>query len=525
MALDLKVILRAADETADVFARFKGDLQSVIDLTGTMGGVMALAGAGVTAPLEGMVEQSQEYVKEVRRAAAQTGIATQVLYGLRYAAKESGVEFDSLTAAINRQARAAYAAAKQGGAGEQDAALKGTAEAYQRLGVSVMDSAGNLKAADVLFLETAQALREIENPALRSALATTIFGRGSAELLPLLNKGQDGIAGLMAKAKDLGLVLTDEATNSFAKYGQAQKDLDAANQAIALNVGSALTPALAEAKQTVADLTGKLAGWANQNPELRDSLIQVAYGTGWVVEQSGKLLMLLPDLKAGLDIVIGLFNRKAAAAKKAADAVAAEALASKGAGAVTGGAGPGAAAGEGLLGGAAAPIAVAVVGVVSVVWAWEKWYPILKTTLESVLRDAPTARGTDPYAAYEAQKRLIDLAAKSGEGKRDPGRVADWRDATEQALRNAEQQRQALGLTRQQYVERLQGDRIPLTPQRRLEGGAQASFPTSRQRVDVNVQVNGSPEMMRELLRDPAAWRAFEDAHRRLGRSAAYGAR
>jgi hypothetical protein len=58
-----------------------------------------------------------------------------------------------------------------------------------------------------------------------------------------------------------------------------------------------------------------------------------------------------------------------------------------------------------------------------------------------------------------------------------------------------------------------------------LGGPAQAHLPAQRSWVDVNVQVNGSAQMMRELLRDPAAWRAFEDAQRRLGRSAAYGAR
>jgi hypothetical protein len=43
-----------------------------------------------------------------------------------------------------------------------------------------------------------------------------------------------------------------------------------------------------------------------------------------------------------------------------------------------------------------------------------------------------------------------------------------------------------------------------------------------RQRVDVNVRVTGSPEMMRELLRSPEGRRAFEDQLRETGLRAAY---
>jgi hypothetical protein len=136
---------------------------------------------------------------------------------------------------------------------------------------------------------------------------------------------------------------------------------------------------------------------------------------------------------------------------------------------------------------------------------------VLNIVLAMMARSPATHWMKDPGGFLGAAKQSRRERERAGER---------GREAFERLKRIRDLQDEAYG------VQRPGGPRVPLlTPEPRLEGGAQASFPTSRQRVDVNVNVNGSPEMMRELLRDPAAWRAFEDAHRRLGRSAAYGAR
>jgi hypothetical protein len=146
--------------------------------------------------------------------------------------------------------------------------------------------------------------------------------------------------------------------------------------------------------------------------------------------------------------------------------------------------------------------------------------------------------------AHGAEYAFFGLAEFLNTALSPPTYAPDWfgfRGAAEQARRERERagrkgRQDYLRLQRvwdlqdEEYgVQRPGGPRVRvLTPEpaaSRLGGETRAHLPTQRSRVDVNVQVNGRPEMMRELLRDPAAWRAFEDAHRRLGRSAAYGAR
>jgi hypothetical protein len=138
----------------------------------------------------------------------------------------------------------------------------------------------------------------------------------------------------------------------------------------------------------------------------------------------------------------------------------------------------------------------------------------LNTALGMMARGPATFWMKDPGG-------FLDMAKQSRRERERAGKRG--REAFERLERIWDLQDEAYG------VQRPGGPRVPLlTPgpaASRLGGESRAHLPTQRSRVDVNVQVNGRPEMMRELLRDPAAWRAFEDAHRRLGRSAAYGAR
>ena len=76
-------------------------------------------------------------------------------------------------------------------------------------------------------------------------------------MLPLLRKGQDGIAGLIVEAKRLGLVMGPEQIKNAEQFGDSLNHIKAAAEGLALSWGSKLTPVLTRSMNFV---SGGLSG-------------------------------------------------------------------------------------------------------------------------------------------------------------------------------------------------------------------------------------------------------------------------
>ncbi|MFJ4230115.1 hypothetical protein ACIPYV_21325, partial [Paenarthrobacter nicotinovorans] len=61
----------------------------------------------------------------------------------------------------------------------------------------------------------ADKFKSMPDGAEKTALATQLFGRSGAQMLPFLNKGSEGIGQLTDKAKQMGLVIDDVSAKSF----------------------------------------------------------------------------------------------------------------------------------------------------------------------------------------------------------------------------------------------------------------------------------------------------------------------
>ena len=78
-----------------------------------------------------------------------------------------------------------------------------------RLPKSASDLVG--KTPEEQFLLLANALVAVTDASTRAALAQDIFGRAGTNLLPLLQKGEEGMAALRQQARDLGIVMSADA--------------------------------------------------------------------------------------------------------------------------------------------------------------------------------------------------------------------------------------------------------------------------------------------------------------------------
>jgi hypothetical protein len=192
---------------------------------------IALA-AGATA-FSALIKSAINTADEMSKLAQSTGLSTEALSQLDYAAKLSGV--NDLGGSLTKFNRT-IAEAAQGTAAQADA--------FKALGIDVRSADGALKDSETLLLEVAEAFSQYEDGAAKTAVAMDLFGRSGANLIPLLNAGADGIAEMRKEADSFGLTL-DAATGKAAEaFNDNLSRMGEMVRGVALRSAAELLPAM-----------------------------------------------------------------------------------------------------------------------------------------------------------------------------------------------------------------------------------------------------------------------------------------
>lgn len=195
----------------------------------------ALAGGGEL--FEKTIEHTAELGVALEQTGQKTGMATEDLSRMAYAAKMTDVDVYLLMRGMTNLAMNMERAATGTGT---------STEAFERLGISTEDSAGKLRPMNDVMLDLAEKFSKMENGTAKTALAIDIFGRRAGpQLIPYLNQGKEGLAALNAEADKLGFTMSEKDVEAANRYVDANKRLHAAldgcYRVIALNLMPALT--------------------------------------------------------------------------------------------------------------------------------------------------------------------------------------------------------------------------------------------------------------------------------------------
>jgi len=185
-----------------------------------------------TAAFEGLVAQTNA----LQRIAGGT---KEQVSGLVGAMQLSGVSSEKTSGALT-----IFSKNLGNAAGDADK----TKALTDKLGVSFKDAAGNVKPMADILPGLSDKFKAMPDGAEKTALATQLFGRSGAQLLPFLNKGSAGIADLTNQAKKMGLVVDDVAGKIFADARKSTRDYAAANQGLQATLGGNLVPVIDSVK-------------------------------------------------------------------------------------------------------------------------------------------------------------------------------------------------------------------------------------------------------------------------------------
>lgn len=214
-------------------------------LKGTMTAVK-VAVVAVVGAMATMAYKAGTSADDLNTLAAQTGLTTNEIQRFQFATEIIDVSLETLTKSMARLIRNMQGA-RQGS--------KNQIEAFEELGVTILENDGKLRNHHDVFEEIIDALGKTENETQRDAIAMQFFGRSAQELNPLILGGAEALRELGDEAEAAGLILSQEALDGANELNDAIDKLKATATNTFLKIGSEIATGLTP---YVADLGEKL---------------------------------------------------------------------------------------------------------------------------------------------------------------------------------------------------------------------------------------------------------------------------
>jgi len=221
----------AANAAIKQFSGLGSGLASIAGL----GGAAAAGFTAIAAGAIGIALHAAESAAKLNQLSQATGVSVEALSGLGFVAKQVGVDQQTLAQGLDRMSKSAFAAAT---------APAGAVNAYTRLGIAVRDSSGQIRSTEAIFADLAAKFAAMPDGITKSALAMQIFGRGGAEIIPVLNLGRQGVQDLLDTAQKLGVVMDTATAAAAERFSQGIGVLEAGAQGLANTLMRDLLPAL-----------------------------------------------------------------------------------------------------------------------------------------------------------------------------------------------------------------------------------------------------------------------------------------
>lgn len=252
---DLKALEKASKSSnaemakiADTASKVSQKAQKVADATR---GLSTAAGGALVA-LGGMAIKAAADADELNTLSKQTGLSTDALQKMSYAADLVDVSVDDITGAVKKM----------------KSKLDSSADSFEAIGVSIKDANGEYRNTEDIFYDVVAALGEIENDTERDIVAMDLFGKSADSLAGIIDDGGKAMKELGKAAEDKGLIISqedlDKANDLNDKLDEMKATLSGAFGQAAISALTALTPLLEKVAGWVGDLSEKLA---NISPE------------------------------------------------------------------------------------------------------------------------------------------------------------------------------------------------------------------------------------------------------------------
>ena len=276
----VQIDLVAKDEASEKIKKVAGhsfDLKTTF--LAVAAAAVAMAGA-VTAAVGKMLNDWATFGDDVAKMAKRTQWSVESLSELAYAAKIAGMDLAQFELGTRKLSGAIYDASM---------GMVTYTRAFDELGLNADDL---LKMGiEDQFWAVAYAMAELDNDAVRAALAVDLFGRTGTNLLPLLAEGKEGIAKLRQESHDFGISLTEEDAKAAEEFKDALTRIEGAVDGVQFALVTELAPAITDLiNQEILPAIQGFKDWVKENDDVLGSLTYLIVAAGHVAVAIGNIL-------------------------------------------------------------------------------------------------------------------------------------------------------------------------------------------------------------------------------------------
>lgn len=263
------------------------------------GYAISAAATAAAAPLVASVKVFSSAGDAVAKAAKRTGLSTEAMSELGFAAEQSGTNVEGLEKGLRAMQKNVTDAAA--GTGE-------AADALKLLGLSANTLLS--LSPEEMFMAIAAEIGKIEDPTRRAAAAMDIFGaRIGTGLLPLMAEGEAGIAALRKQARDFGISVGSKDAKSAEELNDAMNLAQRSVRGLMMQIGKALAPAVTDLSTRFAGVVATAGRWIEQNRGaivVAAKVIAVVGAVGATLISLGVTLSALGMVASGLATAFGV---------------------------------------------------------------------------------------------------------------------------------------------------------------------------------------------------------------------------
>ena len=206
---------------------------------------LSAAAGGLLTAMGALAYKTAQNADELVTLSNQTGISTDDLQKMAYAADLVDVSVDNITGAFTKM--------KKG--------MAGSGDAFANLGVAVTDANGQMRDASDVFYEVLTALSQIPNETERDQAAMEIFGRSADQLAGIIDDGGASLKSLGEEAENLGIIMDGETLESLNAVNDEIDKLKAQAAGELAVAGAQALEALTPVLETVIDKLSQLFEW------------------------------------------------------------------------------------------------------------------------------------------------------------------------------------------------------------------------------------------------------------------------
>lgn len=276
-----------------------GKLQEAGSKVEDVGRKLSGISTGVAAVGAGLLKLGYDAVTsadDINTLAKQTGISTDEIQKMRYAADLVDVSLEDITGALRKM----------------KPKMDENNETFQKLGVSVTNADGSLRNATDVFYDSIDALSKVQNETERDQLAMALFGKSADQLAGIVDDGGAALKQYGAEAEKLGLIMSGETLDALNQTNdvidQTKARLAGTMAQIGADVATVLGPALEKAAEWIGTITAKLRELTPEQTETILKIVGIVAAIGPVLTIGGKLISGVGSLISIFGSVVGFLG-------------------------------------------------------------------------------------------------------------------------------------------------------------------------------------------------------------------------